>query len=381
MDSLLGTHNVLSISDRVRACASLFQTAHDAASRCIDSTDLPSDDVTLPNAGNIAMEHERFMMWAANANAFGKGRGSLDHRLRDLPEEVGLMRMLLSNLCSVLEDYGTAADSASPTKDRGSEAEEGHGPQPLTVHDSATSTNPDIQTTAMGTGARHSEVSQANPSAFDYTEASNSIHSSIDWLHRLSNLLRRSSVTNQNLRAKSYHIPDLDEDNLKRFFEWLIARDASGLSEQMKARMASTMVERHRRVLYRRARLRSGWKQQESIKPEADPEMPALVRKSPSQLNATATPVSLTGKGGQPEHLLAAPSPSLFSSKTGTDPNPSVYRAYAASSISKAQSVALNNTAEMLLPPPPSACQTGLSFTCDTFKTVNPYVTYIEIVD
>jgi hypothetical protein len=69
------------------------------------------------------------------------------------------------------------------------------------------------------------------PDPFDYSKALELIHLIIDWLYRLSNLLRISVITNQNLRARSYIIPDLDEDGLKCYFEWLINRDFLNLSE------------------------------------------------------------------------------------------------------------------------------------------------------
>ncbi|KAH7116517.1 hypothetical protein B0J13DRAFT_459387, partial [Dactylonectria estremocensis] len=279
------------------------------------------------------MEQERFKMWATNAAAFGQGRGSLDYRFRELPEELDPMRMLLGNLYYTLHEYVAAANIARLDGRLGLGTEDGS--------------------------------SRTRLKTFDYDEALDSIHSSIDWLHRLSNLLRRAGVANQNMRAKSYNMVDLDEDGLKFFFESLISRDFPSLSEQLKSRMASTMVERYRRILYRRARLRSGLGQQESIGSEAGPKKPAPARTSPSQLKAKIAPVPSTEKTRQPGNLLAAPSPSIFSSNTRTDPNPSVYRAYAASAVSKARSVALNQTAELLLPPPPSACRTGPNFVCD----------------
>ncbi|KAI1132134.1 hypothetical protein F5Y10DRAFT_261375 [Nemania abortiva] len=159
-------------------------------------------------------------------------------------------------------------------------------------------------------------------------------------------------------------MPELDEGGLKLFFKFLITRDFPRLPGSLASRLASTMVERRRRVLYRRARLLGpGWEQRGPIKLEADLNKSAQMPSS--QVNATAA-LTISGKRKrQPEDLLAIPSPSSFSSKAGTDPSPSLYHPYGGLAVSEAQSVALDHTAELLLPPPPSACQNDPSFVCD----------------
>ncbi|KAH6972215.1 hypothetical protein BKA56DRAFT_115644 [Ilyonectria sp. MPI-CAGE-AT-0026] len=359
------THYFPSISTGVDKCRICFIAAHDAASRLMAGvTNIPPDDISLPDVGKIKIEQDRFSMWAGNANAFERGHGSLDYRLRACPEELDLVYVLLGNICSTLDEYRMIVESARLVERRGSgaggkDSDEKHS---TAIYDLATSI-----TLGRAAGANESMDSSATPNTFDYTEALKTIHSSIDWLHRLSKLLRNASVANQNSRARSYNMPDFDADSLKLFFERGIRRDFPDLSEQLKSRLASTMVERYRRVLYRRARLGSGWRQQEPIKSEGDLKKPMAAEMSLSKLHAMPAPATVNSKAkvGQPETQVAALEPSLLSLNTGTDLHTSIHHVYATSAASKTQSVALSDKTKMLLPLPPSTCQTDPTFVCD----------------
>jgi hypothetical protein len=291
--------------------------------------------------------------------------------LRELPDELDLVRSLLGTISSRLQSYELALAKAIPLEladadDTVAEVQPRVDPISLTHSDAAqppSNKDPDAE---VYEGAEVTEEVQASskPASFPYDEALESIHTSIDWLHRLSNLLRKASVVNQNLHAQSYRLPGVDGDGLKKYFSWVVRRDFPGLSEELKGRMASTMVERQRRILYRRERYGSGWKQEESYRLEDQRAGPGKATKpqllSPSVIDGCA-------RAPRPEEPATEPSvngtPGSLSKGAVTEPDRSRY--YAPSSIATARSAALDGDAEMLVPPPPPACQTQVNFACD----------------
>lgn len=353
----------VSVNSAARLCLGLFASAIRSCALALDSEN-EVDEIRWPTEnGQLRIERDRFRIWAANTAVFAEGRQSLEYRLRELPEELDLVRSLLGTISSRLKSYELALSKDGKSIDGGI-WEAG-------LHSKVTETTP----TPTASEEKEKNICSSNenantprpgykPEPSMYEEALDFISRSIDWLHRLSNLLRKASVINQNLRAQNYEPPDVDVYSLNKIFGWLICREFPGLSEQLKGRLVRTMVERHRRVLYRRHRYGSGWKQQEvnhGEKQQLEPSQTIQGDPLSQSDNRDVTLVAIKEKSvDQP---LPKSAPSLLSNDVATEPNQLRY--YAPSSVSVARSGALNHDAEMLLPPPPNACKTCPEFTCN----------------
>lgn len=336
----------------------LFECAMSASRSALDCSTALNTNIKLPDYGKLKIERDRFRIWAANAAAFAEGRWSLDYRLRELPEELDLVKSLLTTISARLKSHESAALKTINPIIGDIQAVEAHPSSPKEV---IIGDDPDAES---GASDGDTKLAQTIPEAFDYDEALNSIHTSIDWLHRLSNLLRKASVVNQNLRAQSFQLTDIDGTGLKKFFSWLVRRDFPGLSEQLKDRMAATMVERFRRILYRRCRHGAGWRQQEAYRHEEQQAGPDQIRQEEPLAQSDsglATPAVMKQEAAS--QLQTKSAPVLPSKEAATEADRSRY--YSPSSISTAWSGALNHDAEILLPQPPKACKTGPNFICN----------------
>lgn len=84
----------------------------------------------------------------------------------------------------------------------------------------------------------------------DVVDLVQSIHVTIDWLHRLSNLVRKASFGSQNQRAARFPLEDeLGNDiteSLAEIFKHLIKRECCDISDQILDRLAQTMLTRRR---------------------------------------------------------------------------------------------------------------------------------------
>ena len=121
-----------------------------------------------------------------------------------------------------------------------------------------------------------------------------SIHRSIDWIHRLSNSVRKASAVNQNARAASFRLEDypanstsqLSEPDVRAIFEKKIRMISDGLHEEWVQRLVDTMVTRLRRILYRRSR-QARWSLPEIALPtigQGIPKPSPQVQLSPSRV-------------------------------------------------------------------------------------------------
>lgn len=365
-------HTHASIRDTAGSCLDLFATVLRANNSALDVIRDFSTATPQPDHGRLRIERDRFRIWAANSAAFAEGRGSLDFRLRELPDELDQVRSLLGTISSRLSSYDLAlvntidvavvnAGLAVTESVLAAEHAEISSTSGVPGRSSGTYEDPAAE---LDKSPVEGKV-DSNTASFRYDEALEAIHTSIDWLHRLSNLLRKASVVNQNLHAQSYRLPGVDVAGLKSYFSWVVRRDFPGLAEQLKGRMASTMVERHRRVLYRRERYGAGWKQEQSYRREEQTAAESERATKPESLSPNTTdPSASTSTQEEPEAgPPAKEAPSLYSRGAVTEPDRSRY--FAPSSIATARSAALDHDAENLLPPPPPMCQTEQNFTCD----------------
>jgi hypothetical protein len=371
-------HLDASVRDTAGSCLGLFVAALRANHTALDAVSSLHTGMPPPDYERLTIERDRFRIWAANAAAFAQGRSSLDYRLRELPDELDQVKSLLGTISSRLQAYESALAKASTlgladANDTLAEEQPNVGLEFLASPPQSDpfqparnkDPNPEIKEGTGGAEGAHEAQESPKPASFHYDEALESIHTNIDWLHRLSNLLRKASIINQNLHAQSYRLSGLDGDGLRKFFFWVVRRDFPGLSEQLKGRMASTMVERQRRILYRRERYGSGWKQEESYRFD-DHQVGAEKVTKPQLLSPSiidpATRI-LTQEEPVTEPSTKCDPSSLLKSEV-TEPDRLRYNA-PPSSIHTARSAALDHDAEMLVPPPPPECQTQVNFTCD----------------
>ena len=196
-----------------------------------------------------------------------------------------------------------------------------------------------------------------------------SIHRSIDWIHRLSNSVRKASAVNQNARAASFRLEDypanstsqLSEPDVRAIFEKKIRMISDGLHEEWVQRLVDTMVTRLRRILYRRSR-QARWSLPEIALPTIGQGIPPQVQLSPSRVTKIQ-PKASTSKAA-PEHFHLRNSGPLPSRVTELSTGIWERSHPGRSEISKATSVPLKQKDEIAIPNPPTESATSKNFTC-----------------
>lgn len=203
-----------------------------------------------------------------------------------------------------------------------------------------------------------------------------SIHESIDWLHRLSNMVRKASFKHQNKRADDFMLRDENGEKsadltrsllegLTQLYQFYVRTHATGIGEHLAQRLVQTMIIRHKRILYRRAR-RKVWNLQQITysPPKIEPNSHKHHFITPlSALLETTTP----SDGKTPVlPLSTARSEMAGSQVTATTIDINIIRkAFARSEVSKATSNSLIVSDRVLVPPRPAAGKSGIDFVCD----------------
>lgn len=197
------------------------------------------------------------------------------------------------------------------------------------------------------------------------TQLLQSIHQSTDWLHRLSNLVRKASFANQHKRADKFILKDEDDndmsDTLTDYYTKLIKREFGGMQETLVQRLAASMLMRRRRIMYRRSQ-QQRWKI-----PQVEPKTKNLELATPSTKSASTSlepTVPLKSEKVlvlKPEGITTAPS-----RLTATTIDTNIRRRVSApSGISKGSTAPLNEQSQLLIPPPPKGVKLGEDFVCD----------------
>jgi hypothetical protein len=200
--------------------------------------------------------------------------------------------------------------------------------------------------------------------ADDFNEANNAIQESIDWLHRLSNSIRKASSFGQNERAKKFPLTDPDDPTSADLTpQWInlylgtINREFPALAENLRMRLARSIVLRRKRILYRQSRHQRWAIQQESY-----------LRKAPEKIQVPLIAPKVTSDGSKkaPEVKPLAQrlyAPSRFTATTLQPERLKTTKVY--STVSSALTMPLRNQDEILIPPRPRAARTGKDFVCD----------------
>ena len=210
------------------------------------------------------------------------------------------------------------------------------------------------------------------------------VHSNCDWLHRLSNLIRKASVSSQNQRAdrfmwrdangvKSEGITRETVCGLEKLFTYLVTRDLTDRSndsarqvpsidaedrqQRLIKRIVKAMIIRHKRVLYRRSRQIS----------YDIPQMRRNVQSTPQGLDRPTIQVSKT-VSDDPTH----PTPNEEMSHASVRPPDkattinvsSLRRITSPSYLSHGTASVYQGQGHLEIPPPPRAAQNGNEFVC-----------------
>ncbi|KAL7945745.1 hypothetical protein V8C42DRAFT_352759 [Trichoderma barbatum] len=285
-------------------------------------------------------EFGRFKLWTSNIGVFAALHSSLDYRLRDVSDIKDSFSRQLATIENRLQQLHDAAHETLS--------------KPLTKEDE----QPNISTSTKS-------PTSATFMDWDNKELLQSIHQSIDWLHRLSNLVRKASFANQHKRADRFKIEDEDgndlSDTLTNYYSKLIKRDFNGVQDRMVQRLAVSMLTRRRRIMYRISQ-QQRWKIQ-----QVEPKIQSLELDTPStklapiplESNAPLKNERVTAL--QPEARAAAPS-----RLTATTVDPNISRNISApSGISKGSTAPMNEQSKLLVPPPPKGVKFGEDFVCD----------------
>ncbi|PVH85641.1 hypothetical protein DL98DRAFT_408531, partial [Cadophora sp. DSE1049] len=251
----------------------------------------------------------RFSLWANSIGVFAPGRASMDHRLREAPEIIEIVTGLLDSLNDSIKN-------CTP-----------HQKEP-SDRDEPTST----------------------PSVDRSRQA---IANEISLLYRLTNTIRRASKESQNQKAaKFFQIKD-DEGNdaegcLRMIFTNYVLGRFPDIEDTILQRLATTMVLRRKRILYRRSRYGAN-----PIKPKRSALHPTVTLPTIEQPgNAPDVPLAVhdhvrTSKSGE----STVESKAISATTLAAD---AFHKASAPSVISVTKTVALGNHEELVFPPAPT---------------------------
>lgn len=200
-----------------------------------------------------------------------------------------------------------------------------------------------------------------------------SIHESIDWLHRLSNMVRKASFSHQNQRAADFMLRDENGeksheltrsllDGLTQLYQFYVRTYAAGVGEQLAHRLVQTMIIRHKRILYRKAR-RTNWNLEQIDYPSR------TIGQKPhhSSFSLPAGENAAPNEGNKP----GIPQPSAKTDVAGSQTTATtvdislIRQVIAQSAVSKATSNSVLVSDRALVPPRPAASKSGTEFVCD----------------
>ncbi|RKK75948.1 hypothetical protein BFJ69_g7278 [Fusarium oxysporum] len=287
-----GAHSpTAAVSKCAQKCFESFQNCLNSASKS-DKFNAPWPKLSLVR---VEDQLARFQPWTANIRVFSTGRDSLDYRLRDASDiktpVIGLLQALdfrIKTSSRILDSVRLAPDSTS--------------------------------------------IEEAIEQFVNSLEG---VSREITLLHKITNTIRRASKDTQNSRAaEGFKIRDDEGNDVGPFLQEIFLRYVNDrfpvASEEIRKRLASSMVLRRKRLLYRRDRyekapiqlpqIASGpnisHPEPEIMTPLDDAERPAKRRivAAPTQsvVHTTATATTLS-----PERFRKAAAPSVVSiSKT-----------------------------------------------------------------
>jgi hypothetical protein len=203
------------------------------------------------------------------------------------------------------------------------------------------------------------DIRNGEPSRTDALEkAVYAIGTEISLLHQLSNTIRKASRETQNLKAatlyemKDQEGKDLDDEFKDQFAAELLRRKFPAASEEIRSRLASAMLLRRKRVLYRRSRYMKAPIKTSSHAPQLKEHPGPLEAQRGSEIFNPAINQPLGSQVVSTER----PASSFVASQaqTATVVDPTQFRKAATPSIvSDGKTVALGDHEELSFPPAP----------------------------
>ncbi|KAH7256057.1 hypothetical protein BKA59DRAFT_541227 [Fusarium tricinctum] len=304
-----GDFSQATIADCAKSCLESFQKCLNDASK---ADKVISSLVSKLSLIRIEDQLARFSLWAANLRVFSTNRASLDSRLREAPDVKDAIVGLLQAL-----DYHAKTCAR------------------FLVCIATQSTSKPVEECLE-----------------DFNNALDELRNDITLLHKTSNTIRQASKESQNIKAAEvFQIRDDEGNNAEPFLRHLFSnyiRDRfPGTTEDIRERLADTMLLRRKRILYRKERYGKT-----SIR------LPQAVAK-PVVSHPRPEPIEEVTQGSVKRRAVEAPSQSHIQSvtKTATTLSPEKFKnAAAPSAISVSRTVALSSTDELCFPPPPTAC-------------------------
>ncbi|PYH93865.1 Annexin [Aspergillus ellipticus CBS 707.79] len=273
----------------------------------------------------------RFSIWTSNIGVFATRRASLDYRLRAIPDVQRLVIALLDALNIHLKTLYTNLQSRVDVS----------------------------QTAPPETSSTVSEATLATEIS-NVENAVKAVADEISLLHQLSNTTRKASREAQNLKAAStFEIRDQDGNNVEKAFRdmfamELVRRKFPQCGETIIKRLATSMLLRRKRILYRRSR----WGYESHLSKKTASSSLFIHQKVPETLDHLADD-TITQSLDEKEPSVAeafepAPSNSGSRAQTATTVTSEQFnRASAPSVAHRARTIHLSASDELIFPPPP----------------------------
>ncbi|ETS86734.1 hypothetical protein PFICI_00562 [Pestalotiopsis fici W106-1] len=320
----------------VLSTQALFTPISASARTCLDEFNrLLQSTLSLDGRRYSAIEDQmaRFSLWTSNMAVFAPGRNCMDHRVREAPEVqrliLGILTVLQSRISECVELINRLNAQDAPIEE---------------------------QFSALARGG--------------FEQAAISIASEVTLLQSLANTIRKASRETQNDKAlATFRMTDEEGNNLEAVIKWYFMKNLEDRfpesSEAIRERLASTMVLRRKRILYRRTRY--------SVNPMKAPDPVArpttqMPSSFPRQMN---TALQMRADRSAPKPLTAhSQLHSAVHSATTLTPH-TFQRASAPSVVSQTRSVDLGAHESLVFPDAPLAQSKGMmDVTC-------PYCLYV----
>ncbi|KAI0861275.1 hypothetical protein F4860DRAFT_175243 [Xylaria cubensis] len=290
-------------------------TVAECAELCLKSFQQCLNQATAIHYRELSLVEDqlaRFSLWSSNIKVFVSGRGSLDHRIREAPDVRDAIVAVLEALDYRIQGCRHVLDSLSPASHR-----------PLSSIDERLS------------------------------EALQGIANEISLLHKFLNTIRRASKETQDRGAlEAFKIEDDEGNDVEPFLLTLFTNHVRdrfpGASDIIQHRLASTMLQRRKKILYRRLRYGKDHSQPRAtsfkssiVQPQAPPASGLTIdqlreqgrhRVSTNAAQNTARSVAMTATTLSPRSFQIASTPSV---------------------VSVSKSIALSNHPELRFPPAP----------------------------
>lgn len=200
-------------------------------------------------------EHDRFSLWASNIGVFAEFQSSLDFRVREMDDIKG---SIIAQLAIISSHLTRLTRVLAPQLEELHDLEGHASKRPKNdSHDGETELEyvPAADATKAATGDTALKLEQITA---EIDSSRLSIDRSMDWLQRLSNLVRNASFASQDRRAERFEFEDvgLSTEGFRCYFRIVVQGEFGGLGINLLERLVESMLIRRRRFEYRQKQQR-----------------------------------------------------------------------------------------------------------------------------